>query len=154
MDSVCRPVFLSLLWVCWLTLYVAVFIRLFHDWVYLPVWWNCQDFAVRLGYLVDPTVHSLQVLKSLLDRLKQSMVNEVIDKRDALINRVSISAWLGIIPCSLVSPPLAVACVGVFMMGGGAQVGGWELDQSRKKLSVSYMKNLESRFPKLQEFHR
>ncbi|KAL8376055.1 hypothetical protein RB595_007256 [Gaeumannomyces hyphopodioides] len=113
-------------------IYEQLFTWLFHDWVYLPIWWNCQDFAARLGYLLGPTVNSLQVLKSLLCRLKESMMREVIGKRDFLLMHVPALGWF-------VSLPLSLFCLA--------------LDRSRKRLSVSYMKNLESRFPNLRELH-
>ncbi|RSL41336.1 hypothetical protein CEP53_012819 [Fusarium sp. AF-6] len=36
----------------------GLFTGLFTGWVYLPIWWNCQDFAIRLGHLLTLSKHA------------------------------------------------------------------------------------------------
>ncbi|KAL7926937.1 hypothetical protein ACQKWADRAFT_279052 [Trichoderma austrokoningii] len=61
-----------------------MFNALFNDWVYLPIWWNCQDFAIRLGYILTPTTQGCKMLNRILHELRRQMKSEVIAKRTSL----------------------------------------------------------------------
>ncbi|KAL8404828.1 hypothetical protein RB594_009633 [Gaeumannomyces avenae] len=128
-------------------IYEQLFAGLFEDWVYLPIWWNCQDFAARMGYLLDPKASSLQDLKSLLDRLKQSMATEVVD---TLLKGTSMASGLGAFAGFLLAPSLGLAYASVCSVSTQAYLQEQYVGRSRKEL---FMKNLESRFPKLRELH-
>lgn len=74
----------------------AVFIALLHDWVYLPIWWNCQDFAIRLGYILAPTTRNCRKLSSMLRRLKREMNRVILGRRESIFQGLSLPQWLGL----------------------------------------------------------
>ncbi|KAL8391958.1 hypothetical protein RB595_002246 [Gaeumannomyces hyphopodioides] len=102
--------------------------RLHRDWVYLPFWWNCQDFAIRLAYVIQPTANARRLLRRMICDLKLDMMERVIGKRDELLG------WYG---------------------GFGLLIRArfHQLDSERRTLSETYMRRLEGRFPSLESFH-
>ncbi|KAL8341597.1 hypothetical protein RB598_003501 [Gaeumannomyces tritici] len=53
-------------------IYEQLFVGLSQDWVYLPIWWNCQDFAARMGYLLDPKY---------VDRSRKELLTKNLESR-------------------------------------------------------------------------
>lgn len=59
----------------------VVYDRLFPTWVYLPVWWNCQEFAVRFAFLLVQTPWATERLVSITRQLKDEILIQAIASR-------------------------------------------------------------------------
>ncbi|KAK9443979.1 hypothetical protein VB005_02505 [Metarhizium brunneum] len=59
-----------------------VFDPLFQDWEYYPVWWNCQDFAIRLAYLLlKANKEACETLVRLAREFRQQIVERIAEVR-------------------------------------------------------------------------
>ncbi|KID81288.1 hypothetical protein MGU_11349 [Metarhizium guizhouense ARSEF 977] len=60
-----------------------VFDPLFKDWEYYPVWWNCQEFAIRLAYLLlKANKEACETLVRLAREFWQQIIERITDARD------------------------------------------------------------------------
>ena len=60
----------------------TVFDPLFQDWEYYPVWWNCQDFAIRLAYLLlKANKEACETLVRLAREFRQQIVERIAEVR-------------------------------------------------------------------------
>lgn len=124
-----------------------MFSELFERWVYLPVWWNCQDFAIRLGYLLTPSEQTCKVLNSVLRTLRVDMREEVINSRNKTINdRIVIVGIMS--PVATIIPPV------VTIMGSLLAAASFlALDWRRRTVWEANMRLMEQRYPSLCGLH-
>ncbi|KAL8357302.1 hypothetical protein RB598_002242 [Gaeumannomyces tritici] len=102
--------------------------RLHHGWVYRPCWWNCQDFAIRLAYVIQPTADVSRLLLRMACDLKEEIMQRVFRKRDKVLG------WYG-------------------GLGLLIRASAHRLDGEMLKLCETYMRGLEGRLPSLESFH-
>uniref|UniRef100_A0A0B7KIR1 Uncharacterized protein n=1 Tax=Bionectria ochroleuca TaxID=29856 RepID=A0A0B7KIR1_BIOOC len=62
-----------------------IFAQLWDGWVYLPVWWNCQDFAIRLAYLFITTDEARRTLVNLARIFRERIVEMLVSARNAAV---------------------------------------------------------------------
>ncbi|KAH6722783.1 hypothetical protein BKA61DRAFT_585261 [Leptodontidium sp. MPI-SDFR-AT-0119] len=130
-----------------------VYMELRQDWTYMPVFWNCHDLAIRLAHIiVPPSVNVTRFLKVLIVLLRRAYNKEV--NWFSTAEKVSIGGWAaaGVGGVAAV-PPLAVAGVGVFMVGWSVGFFGGFMEVSKEKTRHNFMIKLEERFPQLRSLH-
>ncbi|KAF4499914.1 hypothetical protein FAGAP_3915 [Fusarium agapanthi] len=129
------------------------FTALREDWTYMPIFWNCHDLAIRLAYIiVRPSIHVIQILQGLMISLDQACGKEI--QWDSTTDKVCVSgmgvAYLG----TFVSvPPLAMAGVGVFMVGWSIGFFGVFAVNAKVRARYKFMSKLEEKFPQLKYLH-
>jgi len=141
--------------------------RLLEKWAYLPVWWNCQSFATRLAFLLVESKDFRHRIASLAADLHVQIVERVISFREETLRTAgnyaggaAIGTWVCAAVSSVFFPPAA----GVFAAGfvGAWCVGAGEaaisdiyhhIDEKRVKQFLVNMKELETRFSSLRDFH-
>jgi len=105
----------------------------------MPVWWNCQDFAIRLGYLLTVGDETREILSFLLKALRVEMRREVIERRGRLLGYLShVEVQIGILNVNL--GVVEGCCMTPF-------------DLYRRKIWQSYMAHLEDLYPRLEQLH-
>lgn len=95
----------------------TVYAELRRDWLYMPVFWNCHDFVIRLAHIiVQPSMAVIRALRSLMLSLQQAY-NQEIKWYETACN-VCLGGW-GVAATGAVAavPPLAVAGACVFTAG-------------------------------------
>ncbi|PYH95592.1 hypothetical protein BO71DRAFT_473667 [Aspergillus ellipticus CBS 707.79] len=71
-----------------------VYTNLLKGWRYMSVFWNCHDFAIRLGHLIIlPSLETTIFLRNLIALLRQAYIHE-IDWRTAAMNLRLVSGLL------------------------------------------------------------
>jgi hypothetical protein len=105
------------------------------NWTYSPIWWNCQDFAIRFSYLLT-TKASLQLLRNLLISLRRLFDQEILSRRHGTVTMASalcfaggMTAMCGLGVVCIIFPlaniPVAMIIepfMGISVFGGGATV--------------------------------
>ncbi|KAK2616803.1 hypothetical protein QQS21_000180 [Conoideocrella luteorostrata] len=118
-----------------------------RDWAYMPVFWNCHDFAIRLAYIIVPRS------KDVIDRLQELMValrwayhGEIYRVYKGITKYGGGAATLGI-----------VAGMSSFaLLGGAAIVGliiGENVMNSQQTIREKCIISLEKQYPELWLLH-
>lgn len=129
------------------------YIDLRQDWTYMPVFWNCHDLAIRLAYIiVRPSMDVIMILKRLMMSLRQACYKEI--NWSSTAGKVCIGGWGAAAIGGLASvPPLAIAGVGVFMVGWTVGFFGGFAVSAKEKARYQFMIKLEEKFPQLKSLH-
>ncbi|KAK2125196.1 hypothetical protein NOF04DRAFT_1280789 [Fusarium oxysporum II5] len=130
-----------------------VYTSLRQDWTYMPIFWNCHDLAIRLAYIiVRPSMHVIRILKGLMISLRRACNKEI--KWDSTAGKVSFGGW-GVAALGGIAsvPPLAMAGIGVFMVGCSALFFGGVAVSAKERARYQFMKKLEEKFPQLKSLH-
>ncbi|EWY79519.1 hypothetical protein FOYG_17321 [Fusarium oxysporum NRRL 32931] len=143
-------------------IFEEIFKSLFCNWVYLPIWWNCQDFAIRLGYMLAPTMHTRTALGSMLCNLRKEMEREVIEKRYCISRSYYMASHIGAMvsgvaaetaALSLVAAPLLPVFLASVFGTLALEMGYRWLDEERARSWVVSMSQVENQFPLLKDLH-
>jgi len=129
-------------------------------WQYLPFWWNCHDFAIRLAYLMvtdngDESQGSKNLLAHFLVQIKRSMIL-LVRKAIRVGNMAIVSCFAGIAILGSIFPPAlpgsaalfttwCVTLFGVQKMQDIVMEGTSEFEE--------YNKKLQQCFPSLGKLH-
>ncbi|PNP74348.1 hypothetical protein FNYG_12397 [Fusarium nygamai] len=124
-----------------------------EDWAYMPIFWNCHDLAIRLAYIiVRPSTHVIRVLKGLMRSLRRACNKEI--KWDHTAGSVCVGGW-GVAALGGIAsvPPLAMAGIGVFMVGWSVGFFGGIAVNVKENARYKFMIKLEEKFPQLKSLH-
>ena len=136
-----------------------VYPKLFEDWDYLPLWWNCHDFAIRLAFLIAGK-EALHLLRWIMTRLSKILKSEV-EKWDYRFTSGAVVGWGGCATTILleaglgvVCPPLALGAWSLGFFSGVAATIHSTKNKGKWWEQKERMTALEKKFPQLTQLHK
>ncbi|OCK84847.1 hypothetical protein K432DRAFT_422257 [Lepidopterella palustris CBS 459.81] len=138
-----------------------VYRTLRRGWIYLPLWWNCHDLAIRLAYLlVHASDAATNLLKTLLHFLQIARFNEVSGKFALTGFKIFVGGWTTCAGSAIAAALLGPLGPVVTAVGLTASISGWSLgfvsemvNMARNSQRKNFETALEKRFPQLRLLH-
>lgn len=128
------------------------------DWDYNALWWNCQDMAIRLAYLLVPS--NSWWLETTLRSLKRTTLEHcrsVVNQSSATgVSAFTFGCVLAAILGGPLAAPIALTGFGTFMATSLGTIGSRELHPHHIRGLDGVTKsrqNMERMFPSLRLLH-
>lgn len=143
---------MALIFFCYelrMLLIILVYDKLYHKWKYLLVWWNCQDFAVRVAALLVQDPRCWETLAEIAVALKVQLSKHIISNRDKKLDKITKLGAVGAF-LPFVQP---LGCCLLFSAAIASFGYSW-LDSKRLRGWLEGMVELNDRVLELAPFHR